>query len=279
MREKPYIEVTGIATQEDAKQVISGFKRAGISMEKSHIPMAGVLSSHEPENTYTSDWRYPRPERLRGIFEDLSKLGIAALHYDSKNPKGFAEKLYPILRPLYEKGLCKGLQINVHSPDKGQVKKIASSFPELEIILPLTRNGLKIATGSEEYEPIRVADYIRPYYDFISYVLVDPSLGKGGELNANVYADIYAVIDEQFPEVCTILAGSFDHNNVHSRIRNLMDYIGSGFGIDAQSGLRSQVRPKGITDSQFNKNKHKYTLFAPERANEYLRNAARAFGV
>ena len=262
MRFKPYIGITGPATIDEVKYVVEEFQKAGYNLGSGHPPMIGFLVSHKTlSGEPTKNRRYPKVETLRVLLEEVGKRAFTTLHYNSKEQSTLAAQLQALFgEGIYEEALCRAVQLNIVNPDICQIGEIKSRLPDLRIIFQVSHKTMGGRT------PREVAQHVLPYSNFISYILIDPSGGKGAEFDIGKSLQIYEALKERLPLVTIGFAGGFTGDNVAQRTRTLIERLGtSDFCIDAEGGLRDKVTDAYGDD-----------LFNREKVRRYIETAAKA---
>lgn len=273
--EKPYIGVTGINLSQHAKAISQAFIEAGLTQEQSqHRGMVGLLVSQKTLSTrFSTIGRYPNLEQIRQILTISHDTAFNTLHYNTYKRSTLALQLDELLGTsrLYADGLCEGVQLNVFWPPVSEVEKIEQSFPDLKIILQL---GPKALTESQREKttdflpsPEEIVANLAPYIDLVSYVLIDPSGGRGQSFQLNRIASIANHIRKAYPHLSLGFAGGFDATNARRRLWVLFQSIGiTNFSIDAQGGLTTHHKDQRLP-----------TQFNISKACNYIQNAALFF--
>ena len=153
-----------------------------------------------------------------------------------------------------------------------ELKKIKNRYGGMKLILQVSKRDVA------PFDPKCIIRYVEPLKENIDYILIDASLGKGGEFEAYHCANIYKEVASVFPEITLGFAGSLSDKNVYPRVTELAGLIGgSDFFFDAQGGLRDQRdRPKNVDINYFNEHLYKYTSFNPEKCANYQKKAYQA---
>ncbi len=239
---KPYIGVTGLTTETEVNQVLGDFSRAGYSTETPHVPMLGFLVSRDTLNHHLPpNRRYPPIEKLRSLLYDAKGKALAMIHYHEREGDALDMHIRRLFdgTGIHQDDLCRTLQLNVHIPDPAQVRSIKDKFDDMQIVLQLNHKIL------ECHDPDEIARLVQEYGDSIDYVLIDPSGGKGLELDIPFSAAIYRELKEQSPRLTIGFAGGFTSKNVKKRLRTLKSLLGTtDFSIDAEGGLRELLSDK-----------------------------------
>jgi len=243
---KPYVGLTGINTRIEAQIAAEEFIKSGFSNESSHIPMFGILMSYRtlndisPKELKTPNIRYPNWRPIKSRMKELAKHGLPMIHYATKEKDTLPEQVKKIFKELFHDGnlynenICRAIQLNIVWPKPIHLEEIVKALPELSITFQLS------SKAQADYSPQEIAEKISPYKDFISYVLIDPSGGKGKEFDTDKSFNIYNAIKEKFPSLVLGFAGGLTGDNIKEKCSSLISKIGKNFCIDAEGGLRVQ---------------------------------------
>lgn len=260
MKAKPYVGVTGPVTRDEVSGIMSEFSEAGYGMNSPHIPMLGFLASYKTlDGQGVRNRRYPAFDDIVPLIEHAAGKALTMVHYNSREP-GLAEQVSRIFDGLYSSHLCRSVQLNIVWPDNGEVRKIREKFPEMLVVFQASQ---KVIEGGS---PKEVAARISAYGEAVSYVLVDPSGGRGKPFNIEKAVELYEALNEKIPRVVLGFAGGLTGDNVEQRVRDLISRIGmAGFCIDAEGGLRDKVSGEYGDD-----------ILNLSKVRAYLRSAAKA---
>jgi hypothetical protein len=237
MRVKPYVGITGPVNVQETKDICREFSQAGYSMENPHIPMLGFLVSYKTLNGQsTQNRRYPSANSLPELLKATDRQVLTMVHYNSKDIDTLSNQVAQIFEGVYENGLCRAIQLNIVWPDIGQVARIKEQHPEMQVVFQASHKAMDGKT------PNQIAKGIYDYRDSISYVLIDPSGGRGMPFNLESSVAIYSELREQCPDLTIGFAGGFSGENVAPRLREILKQIEEDkFCIDAEGGLRDKV--------------------------------------
>ena len=265
MTEKPYIGITGPVLPHEVDLIINEFQKADITFDSPHIPqipMLGFLVSYKTLNDLpTKNRRYPNFENLRFLLEQANNRVFTTVHYNTRDKENLANEVSRVFEGIYEDGLCRGIQLNVVWPSLDQIRQIKREFPDMKIIFQGNQKVLSSGTPQE------VVRRIKEYQSDVSYLLIDPSGGRGKEFDIDSSVDIYQELKEQIPDLMTGFAGGFTGDNVIDRTETLINKIKtSKFSIDAEGGLRDKISPAYGDD-----------LLNPQKVNGYVSNSAWVF--
>ena len=237
MNAKPYVGVTGPVTAEETKDICREFSDAGYSMEKNHVPMLGFLVSYKTlNNVPTPNKRYPLISSIPKLLDETNNQVLNMIHYNSKEMGTLSNQVKDIFDGIYENGLCRALQLNIVWPDISQVAKIKENHPFMQIVFQASNNAM----GGKS--PSQIARGVKDYGDSISYVLIDPSGGRGVPFDLDSSVAIYSELKNQCPNLTIGFAGGFAKENVALRLNEIIQRIDTNnFCIDAEGGLRDKL--------------------------------------
>jgi hypothetical protein len=260
MDARPYVGVTGPVTKEEVMEICREFHEAGFGETSSHVPMIGFLVSQKTLNGGYMNRRYPAFSSLPDILRVVDKPVFATIHYTTKELTTLADQVAAVFGDgIYDKGLCRGVQLNVVWPDIMQVGMIKARFPEIKVIFQANEHVLD---GSPAYD---IAKRLVAYEGVIDYVLIDPSGGKGRVSDLDYPLDVYWTLGENLHDVKLGIAGGFNGDNVTSRMWEIQDAVRELFCIDAEGGLRDKITDR-FGDDTLNIDKVRAYLQAASRA-------------
>jgi len=264
---EPYIGVTGVENPIQVERMISVY-----NSEKGDLPHLLAIGGIVSYKTLIGIKDKPivlTKNTIEEIYRKLKNLSnpnvLFALHYFTKPLKEIRPELQEKAKQVVEKSLPQqisllidelyreskpsfqiGVQINIPWPKPEDITQVRAMYPKLRIILQVS-------------EFSQLEEKIKEYGDNIDYVLIDPSRGRGIELDINEAARLYTLIDS-ISSAKVGFAGGFSPENVEERITSLKEKLGKNdFCIDAQTGLRSGE------------------YLDMEKVERYLRKALRAF--
>jgi len=234
---KPYVGVTGPVTAQETKDICREFSQAGYTMEISHIPMLGFLVSYKTLcGQPTQNRRYPLVNTLSDLLRATDQKVLTMVHYNSKEINTLSNQVAQIFDGIYEEGLCGAIQLNIVWPDINQVAKIKELYPEMQIVFQASHHAMDGKKANQ------VAEGIKMYGNSLSYVLIDPSGGRGLEFELDSSVVLYSELKEKCPDLTIGFAGGFTRENVTPRVKALIERLGKdGFCIDAEGGLRDKM--------------------------------------
>lgn len=214
-------------------------------MDSRHIPMLGFLMSRK--------YLYPEPTRdLKRLIEPARGKALNMIHFYAEVPEqvaGDVEKIFFGMYPdinenLYESGLCRAVQLNAVSwLDSREVKRIKERFPEMQIVLQISRQMMG------DLSAVDIARRTQEYNESSSYILIDPSGGEGRDFDLKRSVEIYNTLSMQMRNVTFGFAGGFTGENSFSKTQALTDKIcNCDICIDAQKGVRRQIGEMNCLD-------------------------------
>lgn len=265
---KPYIGVTGATKKKEVDHLLETIAFAGISKETNHIPMIGFLVSQKTLfdqgwSVFSSNLRYPLALSLPNLLRRSVDFAFNTVHYNTQDKTTLKEQIEVLLKGLRGEGLCHGIQFNIAWPEVDQLKAIKDKNPDLALIFQLSNKAMK---GKSQEELLFLLSI---YKNIVSYVLVDPSGGRGVSFAEKEIAPIVSSFQKEFPEITIGVAGGFTGENVEERIKSLTQKLGNNnFSIDAEGGLRDKIT-KNYGDD----------IYSREKVEGYIKNAAKTLKI
>ncbi|HLD00860.1 MAG TPA: hypothetical protein VJC39_03890 [Candidatus Nanoarchaeia archaeon] len=237
MSSQPYLGITGPVNVQETQALCQEFYAAGYSMGSPHIPMLGFLVSHKTLNGQpTANRRYPLVNTLPDLLEAADGQVLTMIHYNSKELETLSFQVAKIFAGIYEPGLCRAIQLNIPWPDISQVGNIKQQHPDMQVVIQLSSKAV------EDKTPIKIAQEVKAYGDSISYVLIDPSGGRGIPFDLESSVEIYFELKNNCPDLTIGFAGGFTGENAASRLKDILQQVRkSNFCIDAEGGLRDKI--------------------------------------
>ena len=261
MKPKPYVGITGPVTEQEVNYIVTQFASCGYSMSSNHLPMLGFLVSQKTLNEeHVNNRRYPEFKYLRKLIERTENEVLPMIHYNSREMSTLSEQLKRVFDGIYD--ICKAVQLNIIFPDIKQIAKIKKELPDLQIVFQASKSVIGSKSSKE------LSEKVFEYGDLIDYVLIDPSGGKGIEINLEHYIDFYNEISSN-ANLTVGFAGGFTGENVVSRVNGLIDRIGhNNFCIDVEGGLRDKITPDYGDD-----------ILNEDKVRSYLQESSKVFKV
>lgn len=263
MKERPYIGITGATEKVDVAQVAESFRKH-ISPEGNHFGMVGFLVTDRTATNQSAGRSSKHPQFVDIVqLLEASQPGPAnTIHYSTRDRSTLAAQIDGVFGKtgIYDAQLAQTLQLNLRWPDPVEIKRIIDRFPEMKVILQL---GSKVLEHDSRGE---IVDRLGAY-EGISYVLIDPSGGKGVPFNEKRVAPLFRAISYELPDLGIAVAGGFSDQNALRTLSNLTRAIATDeFSIDAEGGLRVPVQGK------------KSGEFSPAKADLFIQRASSFFG-
>jgi len=132
---------------------------------------------------------------------------------------------------MYDKNLCRAVQLNASWPPVNQVEKIIKNFPEMMITLQIPKSAMEGLSIEE------IAKSAGDYEDMITWALIDPSGGLGVDFDLNKSIDLMNSLRRRMSDAIIGVAGGFYHGNVEERVRKIESKHPYKFCIDAEGKL------------------------------------------
>lgn len=248
--DKPYIGVTGVTNLVEAQIVAETFEANKLDLyNPSYFPMIGVLVSGRtlidvpPRKLLTPNIKYPNWRLVKPIFDRVKDRAFTMVHYTTKEIDTLPEQIIHLFRDLYretedgglyETGVCEAVQLNVPWPQPVSLERILKEFPEMKIVLQLSK------TVMQGISPDELSKKVLEYKGLVAYALLDPSGGRGIEFDPEQSVEVYRAIKERSPDLMLGFAGGFNGDNVFNKVNQLREMLGKEhFCIDAEGGLRN----------------------------------------
>lgn len=259
MKPKAYVGITGPATKKEIKAVAKEFNKNGYTMDSLHIPMIGYLVSYKTLNEKTTnDKRYPKFSELEDLLKITDNKVLTMIHYNSKETDTLASQVSRIFDGIYQKKLCRAVQFNIAWPNPHQVELVKKEFPEMQILFQISHKIIVSKTQKE------IIEGMKEYNGNLSYVLIDPSGGKGLEFDIKESLQMYQELKIAFPSLTIGFAGGFSGKNVSERVKKIINETGDkDFCIDAEGRLRDKLSED-----------HGDSLLNMEKVKAYLKGAS-----
>ena len=233
-RPTPYVGITGFTQESEIKEVVEC-----VPMDTNRWLMVGLLANSKTlivlQDRYPN--RHPPIERLPSLCLDDPRL-FNVVHFYSEDKRNLVEEIAKILDIFARADNLNlhGIQLNNSWIAQDTLFELKGNYPELKIIMPITRGML----DKMNYEPSMVKDYVLGRRDLIDYCLIDPSEGAGRTFNPAHMASIFEELYESFhlSDIGFGFAGGLSASNAYRIIRPLaLRY--SRLSCDAESALRS----------------------------------------
>ncbi len=240
---KSYIGITGISSYNEAQETLKIYNKFKFNSNTKHILMIGCsLTNKTLEGNSLLNKRYPDFSEIKSIFRLIKNNALTMIHYETTDGEKLSEQVFKIFKDLYDNNICRALQLNVSEPNFNEVKKIKEKLPLLKIVFQLRPEIIK------KYSDEEIINLIKLYENSLSYILIDPSCGKGLELNPIESLKFYNLLHINFPNLNLGFAGGLNSDNIKNTIGIIISNLNhSNFSIDAESGLRNKKDELDIT--------------------------------
>ncbi len=261
-KSKPYVGVCCVASPDEARKVTALFRDTGFTMQTGHQPMVGVQLSwkHLDFGFSEGNLRSPRFDAVPSILESIQGDVFATVHYYTTRAESIVSEISKIMDncEVYDRDMIGGLQINHIFPKPDQVRELKNRYPKLKIILQISPSPDTIT---------ELAENMASKYANVDYLILDPSHGKGVDLNLEEVLAAFRILRKSGVQSEVVFSGGFNGSNVRERVSKIADSLGyMDFSIDAEGGLRDRLGD-GFGNDVLNLDK----------VRSYLRGASEAF--
>ena len=258
-----FISVTGISHVQEAewlRQISEQFMPPdGYQFNVGILASEKTLDSAGPSHP-----RFPAFAELLRILERMQPAFTPVIHYSSGEDTPLSKQISALLEQsrIYQDNLCRWMQINVRTPDPDELAKLKQTFPRLVLILqiPLWQDSFR--------DSQIIQQFVNRYHPYADYFIIDPSGGRGRDVNKDILNLIKPLIDQGLPLCRLVFAGGLSHDNADERVNTSGRFFSDfRFSIDAERRLRGGKYNGEKIGDQVN----------PEKAKQYLEKACRAF--
>jgi len=228
MKGTPYIGITGFINPQQVEATAQIFQSS--SLPEGYTAMFGILTgpNHWKKGRQTD--RFPDATKIEDTLAAVPKWAFPTIHYCDHDERDFPNDALALLQPLYEKGIVKGVQLNMTRPEISGVARLKQQMPNLQIVYQLSQ---------EESKQQNISDIVtatKPYDVFIDYVLVDPSGGAGIEFETMRGINLMNALGSEMHATIGI-AGGLSGRNVFQKVKEIQQSYTSPFFIDAEGQL------------------------------------------
>ncbi|MFA6461950.1 MAG: hypothetical protein WCV90_06825 [Candidatus Woesearchaeota archaeon] len=232
MKNKPYVGITGFKRIEEIEGV-NRIVREEFSSSPYQVMFGYLCSEKRLANLEQEGKLSPALSHLPKVISAADPSVLTMIHYHSTNKENLAQQVERVFTRdnIYSSGSCQSLQLNVDWPPLNEVERIITLFPEMKIVLQLPQRAMEGRSISE------IADLASTYAPFIAYTLVDPSGGKGKEIDLPFVKELVYSLQEKMPQVNHGFAGGFCAENIEERLA----LFPKGISFDAQGKIRSET--------------------------------------
>ncbi len=239
---KNYIGVTGVANISDTYLTIAEFRKEKIDLKSKHVPMIGFLVCKKtlyeipPKSFKIPHQRYPPISSLKRMMEYSKNHALNMIHFGANDDIALGDDIIKLFNEtrVYQENLCKALQLNIPWPKQNELEKILKKFPDISIVLQLSRKILQKEDNKS------IAKKVNSYNGLIRGVLIDPSGGKGQEFCKDRASQTFDSIRKLESNLMIGIGGGLRGDiKSYKKIRSLRESINtSNFSVDAENGLR-----------------------------------------
>jgi hypothetical protein len=243
MRPQPYIGVTGFMGQADVREILFVYPK-----DARHKLMVGVLMSNKTlageKNKYPR--RYPEKDAVADIFVDHPQ-ALNLIHYHTSN-SNHAMVMEMVNVMALAGPHCHGFQLNVRWPypkaieDYHRDRRFGIFGHKDDIIVLQCGRGAMEEVGNS---PKKLAERVKDYDGLVSYVLIDPSGGKGEAFDSGFAYDCLCELTRAVPNMGIGVAGGLSAQSINN-ICNLLT-THPDISVDAEGRLRDTNDDLNIT--------------------------------
>lgn len=234
---KPYVGVTGITKITEAKSVVDLFYK--YRRGKKHRLMVGFLVSKKgllAREKLTGGSRYPSLEEMPALLEASGYDDvIRTIHYHSKGRK-LCDEIERVMDQDGITGSVEAVQFNVKfPPDEDEIRSVLEDFPGMEMILQANEGALSFYDGNPE----GFANLVSARFAGIHHVLIDPSGGRGIEMDVLKMVSFYETLKKTMPKTSVGFAGGLGPENIFDIVNGCKVLLNTDdFSVDAETKLR-----------------------------------------
>ena len=229
MKVQPYVGVTGFTK---LHEVIAATMR--IPHDTDRKLMVGVLVNEKSLNEQSVDQpeRYPRMDKVQGLLRDDPRC-LNLIHYHTKHND---ETLIDQLKRLEKIGgaFLHGFQLNVKWPNIDAMREYKQFRPDHVFVLQCGGGALE----SVKYDAAILCERICEYKGVADYVLIDPSGGRGNDIDIDLARDFLAAVSAGCPWIRVGIAGGFGPESIR-RVCHLAERF-TEMSVDAEGKLRDE---------------------------------------
>lgn len=220
---KNYIGITGFKSIKEIEAINE------ITNHKHNRFMYGIITSTKRIQNPNKEGRVsPKFKNIRNLLNKCENQNIfAALHYYTSNQEKHLEKDIDILSQ-FETNL-KGVQWNIEWPNPQIIKKL-----NLEHIIQLKKHILE---GSFDEIKYKIDKYANTFQNKL-HILIDPSGGKGQEIELNKYKNVIQYLANN--NLNWGIAGGLSPKNVTGKLNQTINIAKTKkFSTDIESKVRT----------------------------------------
>lgn len=240
---QPYIGVTGFMSTCEVRQVLKTIPD-GVQRKI----MVGVLASSKTIQGIPNSWpnRYPRPERIAGIFPN-HPLALNLIHFNTKDPGQLLNQMLAATQ-LGGKNFH-GFQLNIKWPEPYILKEYRRQHPDKVLVLQCGNAALEAI----DHDPARLVKAVLAYEEICEYLLIDPSGGLGKPFDPQKGYEYLQYLNAIVKGMAFGIAGGLSAETLGLLMSPMMSPIAKVFpntSIDAEGKLRNKGDHLDITKAR-----------------------------
>lgn len=216
----------------------------------------GVMMSYKTLNNLPTKWAdvFPNKESLAAIFS--SNQVMNCLHYADYTNTDVTSSLTQAI--AYGGSRLHAVQLDMVWPQPDEITlAMQASGQVLELILQINTEAMRQVGDT----PLGVVRRLAEYDGLITHVLLDKSMGRGVEMDAEALLPYAEAIAEHYPHLGLVVAGGLGPDTMHLAAPLLRRF--PSMSIDAQGQLRRSGSARDPIDW--------------DRAADYIRAASQLF--
>lgn len=177
---------------------------------------------------------FPQCRRHLILLEMIPSSWTSIIHYSTRSSEPLSSQLRAVFhhRSIYDRGVCRAVQLNVKDPQPDELTRLRGEFPELDIVVqvPLWRPDLE--------NPENMIGFAKPYTDIDAHLLFDPSGGRGKSPDSRKLQMISEAAAALPLRTRIVFAGGLSGDNVAEVCGQIYEFTRRPFSIDAEGKLR-----------------------------------------
>ncbi len=222
---KSYVSICGVRTRDQAQGLRKLFAQQHYT---THIGALGFVTSTDS----LTGRRFPQFLTLPELLPLLEKSPSEnIIHHCSSKAENIAQEVEQILSygEIYEKGLCRAVQLNNGLVAVETLKRIKERYEDLHIVLSIDKEAMS--------NPKLIAE-INDRKHYLTYFLIDPSYGTGTPFDVQQCAEIFQQLVDNFPHLIGGFAGGLNSDTVTGVAQEIQKNNIQSFSLCVDSGVR-----------------------------------------
>jgi hypothetical protein len=227
----PYIGVTDFTSCEQVLEALACIPEiCNRRLHVGHMMSYKTFHNIPTETGWENVWL--RGEKLRAVFQDTPRV-FNVLHFaDFGNP--YLTTSDDLIAACEEAGpYLHGLQLDMIWPQRQLIIDVKRAFPNLEIILQVSRKALEDMKSRNE----NLSERLNHYESCVDYFLIDWGMGTGKLMDMLVVMDLVEQALEVVPAERIAVAGGLGPNTYHM-LKGVF-VKSKNISCDAQGQMRS----------------------------------------